>query len=124
MAANLRFVMQSAERLAHELSAQGTGDGLPERGLAHTRRADETEDGFAYLDPLLGAAVFTELLYGQVFQNAVFNLFKIIVVLVERDLGLGDIDGSGRRFVPREAGHPFEIGADDGKFGRCGRKLF
>ena len=40
--ANLGLVMHAAKTDAAELAAHGTGNGLAERRLAHTRRTDKT----------------------------------------------------------------------------------
>ncbi len=45
MAADFRLVAHPAEGNALELAAQRPGDGTAQRGLAHTGRAREAEDG-------------------------------------------------------------------------------
>ena len=43
MAANLRFIAHAAERDAHEITAEGAGDGPAQRSFTDARRADEAK---------------------------------------------------------------------------------
>src|SRR4029450_892342 len=42
---DLRFVMDTAETLAHEFPVHGPSDALPERRLSDPGRTDKTQDG-------------------------------------------------------------------------------
>jgi hypothetical protein len=75
MAANLGLIAHTAQGHTHKLAIGGPRNGLPKRGLTHTRGAYQTEDGRLYLiDPLL---------HGQVFKNALFDFLKAKVLLLE-----------------------------------------
>ncbi len=63
---------------AHELAPHGPGDGLPERGLAHSRRPHETEDGAFHL--------LVEFADAQVLEDAVFDLFQVEMVLIQEPI--------------------------------------
>ena len=73
VAANLGFVVHSAERNAHELAAERARDGFPERSLAHARRPDEAKD--RTLHPGL------QLFHREVIQDALLDLLQIVVIL-------------------------------------------
>ena len=72
---DLRFVMHASQRNAHEPAAQGAGDRPTQRGLAHTRRSNETQDGTLQ--------VRLQAPYGQVFEDAVLDLLEAVVVFVQ-----------------------------------------
>ena len=92
------------------LRPSGAGDGSAERGLAHARRPDEAQDG-ALQAP-------GELQHGQVIEDAVLDLFQVVVVLVEDLGGVLDVHRRAGRNAPGQAGHPFQVGARDAVFGR------
>ena len=75
MPTDFRLVVNAAHGDAGELAVEGAGDGLSERRFPHTRGAHEAEDG-----PLQGRF---EAQDGQVFQDALLDLFQIPVVLVQ-----------------------------------------
>ena len=55
--ADFGFIMDAAQRHAHELAPQRAGDRLAEGGLANTRRADEAQDdAFALAADEIGGA--------------------------------------------------------------------
>ena len=116
MAADLGFVAHAAERDAHELAAEGAGDRLAERGLAHARRPDETEDRALHL--------FLELAHGEVFEDAFLHLFEVVVVLFE-DLMRGlEVEVVLGRLAPGKFRQPFDIGPGHGRFGRVRMHAF
>ncbi len=80
MAADFRFVVHAAQGDADELTSECPGDGLAERGFAHARRPDKAEDWT--LHPRL------QLLPGQVVEDALLDLFEVVVILVEDRHGL------------------------------------
>jgi hypothetical protein len=84
VAADLRLVVDAAERHAHEGPAHGAGDGLAERGLAHARAADEAQDR--------RLALRRELAHRQVLDDALLDLLQPEVVLVEDAPRLADVD--------------------------------
>ena len=106
MAADFGFVVHAAQGNANELAAQGAGDGLAQRGLAHSRRSDETEDG-----PL---QVALQLEDGQVFEHALLDFFQVVVVFIQDLLGALDVHLLRARLRPRQGRQPFQVGAGDG----------
>ncbi len=83
VAPDLGFVPHPAQGEAHELAAQGPGDGAAQGGLAGARRPHEAEDG-----PL---HVGLQFAHRQVFQDALLDLFQVVVVLVQDFPGLVQI---------------------------------
>ena len=112
MAPDLGFIVHAAERDALELAAQRTRDRPPERRLADAGRPDETQNRPFQLR--------LELHHGEEIENAVLDLFEIVVVLIE-NLGRAlHIDRFSRGHGPWQADQPFEIGARDRVLGRHG----
>jgi len=75
MTADLGLVPHAAERHADELTPERPRDGLADRRLAHTGRADEAEDGTAHR--------VGELVHRQVLQDALLDLLEPVVVAIE-----------------------------------------
>ena len=131
VAANLGLVVDAAERHADELAAQRAGDGLAERGLADARRADEAQDrlavdvglrrlAFRFLLPLLFVSLLLEAADGQVLEDAVLDLFEVVVILVEylpRERHVNRLAGA---LVPGQRDQQLKIRADHRVFGRGG----
>ena len=84
MTAQFSLVVHAAERDAAELPAEGTRNAAAERGFTHARRSDEAEDG-----PL---HVGFETPHGEVVEDAVLDLFEVVVILIEDLAGFGDVD--------------------------------
>ena len=112
VAANLGLVPYAAQRHAHELAVERTGDALAQRGLAHTRRANQHQDRGAQLvvGVFLGAAVFgltgllrlmRQLAHRQKFQDAVFDVAQRVVIGVEDVSRAGDVEDFLVTFAPR-----------------------
>ena len=113
VAADFRFVVHPAERNADELAAHGPRDRFSKRGLAHARRPDEAQD--RALHPRL------QLLHREVIEDALLHLHQVEVILVENLLGLGDVHLLVARaggLVPRQRGHPFQVGPRNHVLGR------
>src|SRR5438552_2914270 len=68
MAANLRLVAHATERHADELAAQRARDAHAERGLADTRRPNETQD-WTFPDGGFSRTIAPEFQHAQVFEN-------------------------------------------------------
>ncbi len=83
VAPDLGLVPHPAQGEAHELAPQGPGDGAAQGGLAGARRPHETEDGALH--------VGFELPHRQVFQDALFHLLQVVVVLIQDLPGLGQV---------------------------------
>ena len=78
MTADLGLVAHAAERHAHEFAARRLRDRLAERGLADAGRADQAQDRSGQL---VGAR-----LHRQILDDAVLDLLKPIVIVVEHGL--------------------------------------
>ena len=109
VAANLGLVAHAADREAGELASHRSCDRLAERSLADAGRPDEAENR-------AGQLLF-ELADGQILDDAVFDLFEIVVIFVEDRARLLDVDVVGRLAVPRQRDQPVEIRANDAVFG-------
>ena len=112
MSADLRLVVQSAQRDAAELAAQCRGDRLAQRGFAHARRAVEAEDR--------GFEVALELDDRQVFQDAFLHLVETEVVAVELFAGAGQVEIILRHVVPRQLQQQLQVGHLHRVFGHGG----
>ena len=102
VSADLRLVVQTAQRDAAEFAAQRRGDRLAQRRLAHARRAVEAQDR--------GLEVAFELDDGQVFEQPVLHLLQSEVVVVEPRAGRLQIEIILRNFVPRQVEHQLQVG--------------
>ncbi len=109
MAADLGLVANAAEGDAHELAVEGASDGPAQRGFADARGADEAKDRAFHL----GA---TKLADGQVLEDALFDLFQVVVILVENLAGPIEVVVVSGKIAPRQAGHPVEVRPDDRGF--------
>ncbi len=69
------------------------------------------------LSAQLGELILLELPDRQVFQNAVLDLFEVVVVLVQNLAGFPDVDLALGALVPGQRGQPVEIGLDDAVLG-------
>ena len=92
VAANLRLVVYAAERDADKLSVDRPCNALRDAGLAGARRAYKAQKSAFYLAAYL--------LYGEIFKDALFDLFKPIMLVVEDFPRLCDIDGLLSIFAP------------------------
>src|SRR5205807_9422682 len=72
MPANFRFVMHAAERKPRELASQRARNRLAERSLAYARRSNKAQNR-----PL---HVRLQPADREIVENAVFNLFEVIVI--------------------------------------------
>ena len=68
-------------------------------------------------------ALLTQLLDGQVLQDAVLDLFEVVVVLVQDLAGLRHVDLAAGQLLPGQAGHPVQVGPDDAVLRRGGRHV-
>ena len=72
VASNLSLVAHAAQRDTHKLAPHRLGDRLAQRGLTDARRPHQTQDR-----PLL---IGLQLAHREVFQDALFDLLKVVVV--------------------------------------------
>ena len=115
VAADLGLVAHAADADPLELAAQRLGDRFAEAGLADAGRADEAEDR--------PRRVGLELAHGQVLEDAVLDLFEVVVVGVEHLAGMGDVEVVLGLDRPGQLDQPLEVGADDAVLGG-GRRQF
>src|SRR6185312_511936 len=113
VAANLSLVTHAAERHAHEVASRRARDRLAERGLADTRRSDQTQD--RTLD------LVHALLHGEIFDDALLDLFETEMVGVEHFFGAGEIALHLAALLPRNRQDPVEVVAHDRGLGGHGR---
>ena len=114
--ADLGLVVHAAEAHAHELAAHGAGDRLPERGLAHARRANQAQDR--------RLALWRQLAHGQILDDAPLDLFEAVVVRIEDAPRLGDVDRRLFGQAPGQFDQPVEVGSHHAVLrGRLGHPL-
>ena len=117
MTPDLGLVAHATKRDADELAIESARDRSAERRLADAGRSDEAEDRSLHL-------LSAQLANGQIFEDALLDLFEIVVVLVENRTGPFQIVIVGRHHAPRKAGHPIEIGTNDRRLSRIGMRAF
>ena len=111
--ADLCLVTHAAQRHAHVLAAGGLGHGLAQRGLAHARGANQTQDRRLHL--------VHALLHGKVFQDAVLDALQAVVVLVQDAFGLSQVLLDLGLLAPGQADQHIQIVARHASLGRHGR---
>ena len=108
MAADFRFVMHTAQADMGEFPFHRACDGLPERSLAHTGRADKAKDGC-----LSSGCQFANR---QIFDDTLLYLFQPVMIRIENAPGLRNVDRRFFRQCPRQLDQPIEIGAHHAVF--------
>ena len=101
MTTDLGLIVQAAQRDAHILALQRSGDGAAQRCLAHSGRAIEAEDG--------RLEVATHLEHGKVFEDALLDLLQAVVVAVEHTAGVLHIEVVSGILAPRETEHHLQV---------------
>ena len=97
VAADLGLVADAAERHAHELAAERSGDRLADRGLAGPGWAHEGEDRagtLVRLDP----ALLAQLAHGDVLDDPVLDVVEPCVIGVEDLAGVLRVEALLDRF--------------------------
>ena len=110
MSPNLRLVAYPAERHADELAIGRAGDRLAERGLSHSWRPDEAQDG--------GLHLIDAALHGQVFEDPLLHFLEPVVVGVEHLFRRRDVLRDLALLLPRQVDQRLEVVAHDSGFGR------
>ena len=111
--ADLGLVVHPAQRNADELPSEGARDRLAQRGLPDTGRADQCEDSAGSPSALFREpAVRPELADRQVLDDPVLHIAETLVILIEYPARVGDVQVVLGAHVPRELGHPVEVGPD------------
>ena len=93
--------MGASQGDAHIFPSQSPGNGLAETGLAHSRRAVETEYG--------GFHIALELEHGQIFYDPVLHLVQPVVVLVEHLLGVLEVQVVLGDVTPGQVEHKLQV---------------
>ena len=110
MAADLGLVVNAAKRETNELSARRIGDRFSKRCFADARSTDKAKDR--------SFRIFDKLSNGEKFENAFLDLFKTVMIFVQRLFGLVEIVDLVGTLLPRHVDQPVEIRARDGALGR------
>ena len=111
VAADLRLVVDAAERHAHELAVQRAGDRLADRRLAGPGRADQRQDRAGAL-VLLDAALLAQLAHGEVLDDALLDVLEPGVVGVEHLARVRRVEALLGALAPRHGEQPVEVRAD------------
>ncbi len=80
---DFRFIVYAPHTDTDKFAAGGFGNALPKGRFTDTRGADKTQER--------ASAFRVELVYGQKFQNAPFDFFQAIVILVQLFACLGNV---------------------------------
>ena len=115
MTADIRLVTHTAEAHARVAAAHGLCNGLGNRGLADTRRADQTQH--------LSLEVGRKALDGKELHNAFLDLLHAIVVAVEDRLRFRQIMTFLALLIPRQVEHGIQISTHDTLLGRRAAQL-
>src|SRR5215469_17834836 len=110
MPTDFGFVTYATQRHPHEIPASSARDRFAERGLADTRGADEAKDRPLHL--------FHALLYGEVFKDALLDLFEPEMVSVEHLFRALDVAFDLGPVLPRHRQQPVEIIPHHRRLGR------
>src|SRR5262249_17888630 len=108
MTADLRLVVHTAQRDAHELAPQGLGDALAKRSLAHARRADKAQNR--------AMTRRVELAHREKLENALLDLFEAEMILVQNSTRLREVDLLLGLDLPRQLDQPIDVGPGHGVF--------
>ncbi len=111
VALDLGLVADAADREAIEAPAECIGDGVPDRGLADTGRADQQDDGAGDL-ALVDAN-------GQEFQDAFLHILQAVMIAIQDAARALEIQLVGRVLAPGQDRDPVQIVAGDGVFRRA-----
>ena len=112
MSANFALVVHAAQGHAHKLAAGGAGNRLAQARLAHAGRAHQAQNrGLHLVDPAL---------HGQVLEDALLDLLKPPVVLVENPGGLAQVGRHLGLLLPGQLKQRIEVAANHGRLGAHG----
>ena len=109
MTANLRLVMDAAQRDPRQLPVQTPGNAHGNGSLANARRAYQTQD--------LSLHVGRQLPHGKHFQNTLLDLFQSEMILVQNLSCCRQINAFFGSGIPRQLQHRVQIGADHRRLG-------
>ncbi|MNF47569.1 hypothetical protein D3C84_287760 [compost metagenome] len=113
--ADLGLVTNATQGHAHELAVGGVSNGLGQRSLADTGRADQAENrALDLLHPFLN---------GEVLEDTLLHFLQPVMVGIEDVLGLGQVQTNLALGLPRYIDQPIDVGTHHGRFGRHRRHL-
>src|ERR1700737_1845117 len=105
MTAQFGFIANATETQALKVATHSAGNRTAQGSLAHARWSDETKNR--------ALGVGTQFDDRQEFQNPLFNVLNVVVILVQDFLGFVQIKSIFGRFLPRQFQDEVEIGAND-----------
>ena len=111
MTANLRLVMDAAQRDAHQFASGRPGDTHGNTGFPGARRAHQAEHS--------AANIRSKAAYRQILQDPFFHLFQPVVVLVQHFPRQREILHFFRGFPPRQFQADIDITAQHRRFRRA-----
>ncbi len=115
VAAQFRFVMQTAQAQSFELAIQRPGDRLPQRRLADAGRSDEAQDW--------SFRIRVQFQNAQMFEDALLHIFQPEVIFIQHLPRFRDIERILGALAPRQLQHIIEISADYVVVWRARRQL-
>ena len=115
MPADLGLVAHAADVMRTNLRPMRLGDAVAEAGLADAGRADEAQDR--------PVQVGLELADRQELEDAVFDLFEVVVVAVEDLARVRHVEVVLAVHRPGQRDDPVEVGADHGVLGALRRDV-
>ena len=92
MTTNFSLIMQSAKRYSHIFTSESIGNRFSERCFTHTRRSIEAKYGSLH--------VTAQFQHCKLLKDAVFHLFKSIMVFIELSFHLFEVEIVGSIFLP------------------------
>ena len=110
--AYLGLVVHAAEGNTDVLASQGTGDGLAEGGLAHSRRPVEAENRRFH--------IALQLEHSQILYYTVLDGVQPVVVFVQHFLGMFEVQIILAHLAPGQLEHKLQIVVLDAVVGRVG----
>ena len=109
MAADLRLVVDAAQRQTQIFLIERLGNGVPDGRLAGPGRTDQAEDR--------ARALLRQLEYGQIFQDPLLDLFQPVVVALEDLLRAGEVLAVLPGLVPGHRKKGLDIAPEDRSLG-------
>ena len=120
MTADVRLVTHTAEAHARVIAAHGLSNGFRNRGLADTRRTDQTQH--------LTLQIGRKALYSQKLHDTFLDLLHAVVVAVEDSLCFCKVMTFLALLVPRQVEHGIQIGTHDtllgGRAAQLGKAVY
>ncbi len=109
MSLDLRFIPHAAQGQAIEFPIERPGDGTPQRGLAHSRRSHEQQDGTGDFAP--------QFTHSQELEYPFLDVFQPLVILIEDVFRAVQVQVIRTEAVPGQTGQPVQVVPSDRVFG-------